>query len=193
MQSRSLLMNTTSYTYSSVINPVGYATPTVQQNAITSTDTLSVLNKIETYYTRNMADLSYSDIPNNYINMMQLYTTVLQTYNDIADTSVKLLLKITGEGLIGSLNAATLNNSNHELDVILNQKNQQIHQLMNPTPQTTISTTGKLGINKIFKLPPLFSIYISLYGMPERGQGFDSIKMTQLLATMEKYGIDPYN
>lgn len=193
MQSRSLLTNATSHVYTSVINPVGYVTPTVPPNAITSSDTLSVLNKIEFYYTRNMADLSYSDIPNNYINMMQLYTAVLQTYSDIADTSVKLLLKITGEGLLGSLNAATLNNSNQELDIMLNQKNQQIKQLMNPTPQSTISTTGKLGINKTFKLPPLFSIYISLYGMPERGQGFDSTKMTQLLATMEKYGIDPYN
>jgi hypothetical protein len=54
------------------------------------------------------------------------------------------------------------------------------------------NTSGEITITKTFKLAPLYSYYIYLYGMPAYGVGFDAAKLSLLVTIMNKYGVNPY-
>jgi hypothetical protein len=155
---------------------------------------MATLTKIQALYTSNLSKLKYNLIPSNYDELMHLYNTVNVSYKQTKSPSLKLLLKITGEGLIGSMNAVGLYKAVDGLNQEIIFLNSRIDQLLHPVETETISvTSGNLTLTKTFTLAPLFSIYITLYGMPERGIGFDPDKISNLLIILEKYGIDPYN
>ena len=157
-------------------------------------DVLIILQKIETLYTNNMATLQYDLIPSNYIELMQLYNIILTSYRNTNNSTLKLLLKITGEALISSMNTYGLFQSNNQLNTEILVLNQKINQLEHPVITENISiSSGNLSLTKTFTLAPIFSIYISLYGMPKQGVGFDPNRMSDLLVILEKNGIDPYN
>jgi len=159
-----------------------------------SNDVLVILQKIETLYTNNMATLHYDLIPSNYIELMQLYNIILTSYRTTNNSTLKLLLKITGEALISSMNTFGLFQSNNQLNTEILVLNQKINQLEHPVITENISiSSGNLSLTKTFTLAPIFSIYISLYGMPKQGVGFDPNRMSDLLIILEKNGIDPYN
>ena len=52
---------------------------------------------------------------------------------------------------------------------------------------------GEISISKTFKLAPLYSYYIYLYGMPAYGVGFDASKLSLLVSILNKYDINPYS
>lgn len=188
MPSKSLFNNNTSSKKLSMINPVSIENINIDSNII------STLKKIEELYTSNLSKLKYNLIPSNYDDLLHLYNTINVSYKKTINPSLKLLLQITGEGLIGSMNAVGLFKATDGLNQEIAYLNSRIDQLLHPVETETISvTSGNLSLTKTFTLAPLFSIYITLYGMPERGVGFDPDKISNLLIILEKYGIDPYN
>lgn len=188
MPSKSFFSNNTLNGYSSMINPV------IGTNNGIDINMMNTLTKIEALYTSNLSKIKYNLIPSNYDELLHLYNTVNVSYKQTNSPSLKLLLKITGEGLIGSMNAVGLFNAVDGLNQEILFLNSRIEQLLHPVETETLSsTTGNLTLTKTFTLAPLFSIYITLYGMPERGVGFDPDKISNLLIILEKYGIDPYN
>jgi len=166
----------------------------IDRVALLPDDVVVILEKIETLYTNNMATLHYDLIPGNYIELMQLYNIILTSYRNTNNSTLKLLLKITGEALISSMNTFGLFQSNNQLNTEIIVLNQKINQLEHPVITENISvSSGNLSLTKTFTLAPIFSIYISLYGMPKQGVGFDPNRMSDLLVILEKNGIDPYN
>ena len=160
-----------------------------------SSNTLNAINTIHQYYTSNMSNKKYSNIPNDYESFLRLYNTIaVQMSSLAAQSALESLLQITEEGLIGSMNSFGLNYTNNELMIenhILQKKIEEILSGQNKVSAVG-SNTGNLTIKKTFTLAPLFSYYIMFYGMPDRGVGFDPLKISSLLAVMDKYGIDPY-
>jgi hypothetical protein len=188
MPSKSFFNNTTTNDYSSMLNPVN------GNGMGLNPDIINTLKKVQSLYTSNLSKLNYNLIPSNYDELLHLYNTINISYKQASSPSLKLLLKITGEGLIGSMNAVGLFKAKEGLNQEIAFLNSRIEQLLNPVETETISTTtGNLTLTKTFTLAPLFSIYITLYGMPERGVGFDPDKISNLLIILEKYEIDPYN
>ena len=188
MPSKSLFNNTITNRNSSILNPVGTSINIMDSNII------STLTKIETLYTSNLSTLKYNLIPSNYVELLRLYNTIKISYTQASSPSLKLLFKITGEGLIGSMNAVGLFKAVDGLNQEIAFLNSRIDQLLHPVETETISaSSGNLTLTKTFTLAPLFSIYITLYGMPERGVGFDPDKISSLLVVLDKYGVDPYN
>ena len=174
----------------SVINPVGIPSSSI----LLSVDTLNAIKAIQQYYTFNMAAKQYTLIPNDYEKLLRLYNVVSISSAKITNASIKLLLKITEEGLIGAMNTYSLNFKNNELSIenkILQSKIEEILSGVNKVSALG-SNTGHLTIKKTFMLAPLFSYYINLFGLPDRGVGFDQDKISALLAVLDKYGIDPY-
>ena len=166
----------------------------ISKISLLSNDVVLILQRIETLYTNNMATLQYDLIPGNYIELMQLYNIILTSYRNTNNSTLRLLLKITGEALISSMNTFGLFQSNNQLNTEILVLNQKINQLEHPVITENISvSSGNLSLTKTFTLAPIFSIYISLYGMPKPGVGFNPNRMSDLLVILEKNGINPYN
>jgi len=56
----------------------------------------------------------------------------------------------------------------------------------------TVGGTGQMSITKNFKLAPVYNHYITVYGMPENGKGFDPVKIGYLANILKMNNINPY-
>jgi hypothetical protein len=174
----------------SVINPVGVSGASL----IFSQETLNALKAVQEYYTVNMSSKNYDRIPTDYQKFLRLYNIIQTSYAKITNKNLQLLFKITEEGLIGAMNAYGLNFTATELTLENNMLKKNIEDILSGKNVKNAfgSNTGQLTIKKSFTLAPLFSYYIMLYGVPERGVGFDQNKLAMLLSILEKHCIDPY-
>jgi hypothetical protein len=163
-------------------------------NLIFNQQTYAALKAVEEYYTIHLSTQTYDMIPTDYTRFLHLYNIIHTTMDSISNKSLKLLFKITEEGLNGAINAYGLNYSNTELTLQNAMLQQRIDDILSGknNKYALDQTRGQLTIQKSFKLAPLFSYYIMLYGMPEPGVGFDQAKLAMLLSILEKNCVDPY-
>jgi len=190
--SKSLMTNVKSSS-KSLINPVSTA---AQQDLQFSMNTLNILNTISTDYTGNMNMRKYLNIPDDQAAYLMLNDALTAELLRVKNTTLKTLFKITNDGLVGSLHSKELNQQNIDLQLrvaMLQKKNDDI--LSGKNTHSAIggdSTTGQFEMKKTFKLAPLYSYYIYLYGLPAFGVGFEPAKLTLLSTILKKYGIDPF-
>lgn len=186
-RSKSLMTGVTT-TNKSLINPVSTSS---QQELQFSREFIQSLNKIETDYVEKMATRKFLQIPNSVPAFLSLNDTMLTEISKQKNTNLKLLFQIARDGLDGALKSRTLFMENAELDIrvlALQKKNDDILSGKNEV-KVLGSTSGQFSINKTFKLAPLYSYYIYLYGMPASGVGFDATKLSLLTTLMKKYGL----
>lgn len=175
----------------SVVNPVGVAGSQV----IFSASTMAALKAVQQYYTFNLSKQTYDQIPTDYDKFLHLYRTIHSSYDKMhSNSNIQLLFKITMEGLEGAMNAYGLNYTVTELTMQNTTLQNTIDDILSGKNRKSAlgSNTGQFTVNKSFTLAPLFSYYISLYGMPEAGVGFDKNKLSIILSILEKHCIDPY-
>lgn len=190
MYSKSLFNRNTNMERS-MINPVGVST---SSQMFFSPETVRAIKAVQEFYTFNLANKSYSMIPTDYEKYLNLYNTVTTTYVKTMDLNLKMLFKITQEGLMGAINAYGLNFTVTELTLQNTILQKTIDDLISGVNVKSAigKNTGNLSVKKSFTLAPLFSYYIMLYGMPEAGAGFDQSKLAVLLSILEKNCINPY-
>jgi hypothetical protein len=178
-------------TSKSLINPVSTNS---QQDLQLSSDITNALTKIETYYVQKMSLRKYLEIPNSVPAFLTLNDIMLNAISKQKNTHLRLLYQIARDGMDGALHSRTLFMDNADLDVrvlMLNKKNDDILSGKNEV-KAIACTSGQISITKKFKLSPLYSYYIYLYGMPAYGVGFDATKLSLLATILTKYGINPY-
>jgi hypothetical protein len=190
MYSKSLFNRNTNMERS-MINPVGVST---SPQMYFTPETIRAIKAVQEFYTFNLANKSYSLIPTDYEKYLNLYNTVTASYVKTMDLNLKMLFKITQEGLMGAINAYGLNFTVTELTLQNTILQKTIDDLIaGVNVKSAIGkNTGNLSVKKSFTLAPLFSYYIMLYGMPEAGVGFDQGKLAVLLSILEKNNINPY-
>lgn len=182
------LMTGAQNTSKSLINPVSTSS---QQELQFGADFVSVLQKIETDYVEKMANRKYLTIPQSVPTFLSLNDAMVAAINKQKNTNLKLLFQIARDGLDGALHSRTLFIDNADLDVrviMLQKKNDDILSGKNEIKAIS-NTSGQFTISKSFKLAPLYSYYIYLYGMPAQGVGFDENKLSLLSTLMAKYGM----
>jgi hypothetical protein len=162
--------------------------------SITSFELQSLLS-IQQLYTVNLADKTYSNIPVDfpqYLKLRSVAYNAIDKYKDVPALSV--LFKITVDGITGAINAYGLNVSNTETQVQNLYLQNTLQEIINGVnvQKAFDETSGTLSMKQTFQLAPLFRYYISLYGVPEPGVGFDPVKLSLVLTAMENSGIDPY-
>jgi hypothetical protein len=110
------------------------------------------------------------------------------------NTNLRLLFQIAKDGLLGSLNSKTLNELNVDLNFQTLMLNKKVDDILSGKNEVVAlgDVQGEFTISKTFKLAPIYSYYIYLYGMPAYGVGFDAAKLSLLVSIMNKYGINPY-
>jgi len=178
-----------------MINPVSAGGNNDAISFVLPKNTLAVLTTVEKNYTSNLATKQYSNIPNNYETLLNLYNLLLTANNNYANNpSLNVLFQIAEEGLLGSMNAYGLNFTNMETTIQNAMLQKTIDDMLSGKNKKTAysNSSGNLSVKKSFVLAPLFSYYIAIYGMPEKGIGFDQKKLSMLLAVLEKNGINPY-
>jgi hypothetical protein len=185
------LMTGVQNTSKSLINPVSSSS---QQELQFGADLTDALNKVETNYVEKMAKRKFLEIPNSVPAFLTLNDILLSSISKMKNTNLRLLFQIARDGMDGALKSRTLyiDNADLEIQVLsLNKKNDDILSGKNEV-KAIACTSGQFAIKKTFKLAPLYSYYINLYGMPAYGVGFDATKLSLLATIMTKYGLKPY-
>jgi hypothetical protein len=129
-----------------------------------------------------------------YINLENILSNIeIKTKNH----NIQLLLKITSYGLRTMINAFGIHKENIEMNIkhmVLQNKMDLI--LTNKNEYNTINLSGEqekqYTIRKQFTLSPIFSYYISFFGLPEEGLGFDQMKLQMIKTILETNYIHPY-
>jgi len=178
-------------TSKSLINPVSTSS---QQELQFGTELTNALSKIETDYVDKMAKRKFLTIPDSVPTFLALNDIMLSAIAKQKNSNLKLLFQIARDGMDGALNSRGLFVENTDLDIrviMLNKKNDDILSGKNEV-KAMGNTSGQISITKTFKMPPVYSYYIYLYGMPAYGVGFDATKLSLLATILTKYGIKPF-
>jgi hypothetical protein len=178
-------------TSKSMVNPVSTSS---QQELQFGADLTSALNIIENQYVSKMALKKYLEIPELMTQYLRLSDTMVSSIGKQRNTNLRLLFQIANDGLLGALNSKTLNADNVDLNFQKLMLNKKVDDILSGKNEVSAlgDVTGEISITKTFKLAPLYSYYIYLYGMPDYGVGFNAAKLSLLVAIMNKYGINPY-
>ncbi len=185
------LMTGAQNTSKSLVNPVSNSS---QQELQFGPDLTGALNIIEKQYVSKMAAKKYLEIPDLMTQYLSLNDTMMSSISKQRNTNLRLLFQIANDGLLGSLNSKTLNSDNVDLNFQKLMLTRKVDDILSGKNEVNAmgDATGEISITKTFKLAPLYSYYIYLYGMPAYGVGFDAAKLSLLVAIMNKYGINPY-
>lgn len=141
---------------------------------------LNALEEIERSYSSLLAEKQYESVQTNlskYIDLLSILDMI-----NIPDPKIMLLINIVKDTLTGSINTISLYRHftynkktililNKQIDDILSNKN--VVKVLN-------DTNGLISVSKNLMLTPLLSNYVSKYGMPAYGDGFDPIKLSNL-------------
>jgi hypothetical protein len=195
--SKSLITNNTNIART-VINPIEtiYTENDYSHCSSISFDNalLSVLTKIEFDYVKKMADRKYLEISQD----MDIYLALLYKINlsiaQTKDNKFKLLLEIARDGLIGALHTRTLYTDVTELTIKNTILEKRIEDILSGKNEISAmdDTCGEFVITKTFKLAAVYSYYITLYGLPAFGVGFDTTKLSLLVDILRRHGIEPF-
>ena len=185
------LMTGVQNTSKSLINPVSTSSQQELQFGFELTNTLQ---KIETNYVEKMALRKYLEIPTSVPAFLSLNDTMLTAISKQKNTNLRLLFQIARDGMNGALHSRGLFVDNADLDIRVLMLNKKVEDILSGKNEVKAvgDTSGKITITKTFKLAPIYSYYIYLYGMPAYGVGFDASKLSLLASIMQKYGVNPY-
>jgi hypothetical protein len=189
--SKSLISNNKAFVRT-VVNPVDCGPCDNEFNF--DPELLRTLYTIDDSYVDNMAKRKYLNIPNNMDTFLALDNIMSLNIATVKNSNVKLLLDIAQDGLIGSLHSRTMITDNTELTIKNTLLERKIEEILSGKNEVKAmdDTCGEFVITKTFKLAPVYSYYITLYGLPAFGVGFDPSKLTLLVDILRRYGIEPY-
>ena len=156
---------------------------------------LQSLYSIQTLYTINLANKTYTNIPvdfSQYLKLRTIANNAVLKYRD--NPALSILFQITVDGITGAINSYGLNTLNTETQVQNLYLQNVLQEIINGVNVTKAfdDTSGTFSMVQNFQLAPLFRYYISMYGLPAPGVGFDPVKLSLILTAMENSGIDPY-
>lgn len=163
-------------------------------DSLYSQDLLTALNKIELDYVKKMSDRKYLEISQDMDTFLALEYKLGVNISSETCQKLKILLEIARDALSGALHSRTLFTDVTELTIkntILEKRIEDILSGKNEL-QAMDDTSGEFVITKTFKLAAVYSYYITLYGLPAFGVGFDTTKLTLLVDILRRQGIDPY-
>jgi hypothetical protein len=159
-----------------------------------NSNTITALDIIQLNYVKKMADRNYLAIPSSMEEYLLLNNIVANEITSQTNANLRRLLQLANDAMSGALHSKTLNTDNTDLNLQNLLLNRRIEDILSGKNEVKAmgSTEGEFVITKTFKLAPLYSYYIYLYGMPAYGVGFDPAKLNILATMLQKYNINPY-
>ena len=193
--SKSLITNNTN-TARTVIDPIEKDYTYFPGGLSTSFDNelFGVLTRVEFEYVKKMADRKYLEISQDMDTYLMLLYKIILSISKTKDDKLKLLLEIARDGLTGALHSRTLSIDVTELTIKNTILEKRIEDILSGKNEISAmnDTCGEFVITKTFKLAAVYSYYITLYGLPAFGVGFDTSKLTILVDILRRHGIEPF-
>jgi hypothetical protein len=146
--------------------------------SVLSVEQISLVKRIHTTYTVQMAGRNYASIPRDYTQFVELMSSLSEI--NVNDSSLKLLIRIVQDALQGASNLAALyeNVVYNEIQILtLERRITDILSDKNVKKVIGDTVEGDFSAVRQFKLSPIISYYIHLYGIPAFGVGFDRDKL----------------
>lgn len=203
--SKSLFTNDTILSNTrSLISPISLSFGSALQNANSgAASEIAFLNEyynnilgiIRSSYSTHLANRTYESILTDFSQYNHLITQLQQMKAKTNNSSIYLLLQIAEDTLRGTYNALTLYGDNLILQLDKENLQKQIADIISNKNMEVIQTTvatNDISITQTFNLSAVFNYYIRIYGAPVPGEGFDPVKISFLIYTLEENGIDPY-
>jgi hypothetical protein len=158
-----------------------------------SANTVIALKQINTDYVARLATRQFASITTSLNEALILYDQIYQLQQTRKSEIVITLLQLTMNGLQGAMNVYVLYTRNIELQMSNTILEKKIETILSGKNDITAMTngSGQIDIVKTFKLAPLYSYYIMMYGMPAFGVGFDLEKLSIIQKVLIENGIDP--
>ena len=156
------------------------STDVYQGNSLTLPQ-IQVLETVHSSYSNMLADKKYENIPSNYAQYIRLINQLKAIH--VYDDKLQLLIQIAENALVGAVNVNAIYSGFAYNEIKINLLNKRIQEILsdkNVMNTATDGISGQINMVKVFKLSPLYSYYIQLYGMPEFGVGFDPVRIAFL-------------
>ena len=194
MFSKSLFGNN-SINIKSIINPVQNLTIPFYENECKFTiEEYEKLHNYKETYVNYLMNQEYEKLPSDLEKYLEIMNTLSNLEIKTKNSNIQLLLKITRNGLIGTMNVFGLNINNIELNIkniMLQNRMDNVLSAKNEK-NVIVHSDDSYSIKKTFTLIPLYSYYISLFGIPEEGSTFDLNKIQIIKTILQTSNINPY-
>ena len=157
---------------------------------------INVIDFIESNYGQNSANRDYHLVPPDYDTFVSYFTQIDQVINVVSDNNMITFLNAVKQLLITAYNSSSLHRDNIVQQITISNLQTQLQEVLDNKNREIIlntCTTGTLGLTQNFTLAPVYNYYISAYGMPQFGQGFNPLKISYLADILESMDIDPYD
>lgn len=168
----------------SMIHPMGriyvIESEEVIQKMLFSNTEMDTLSELNSNYIEPLSTKHYDQITNDPTQFLDIYQMLSNIRLHTNDPGVDLLIKITIDGLRGTMNAFGLHVSNIELNLknlILQKRVDNVLAGINQMNIANSENIGQFQIEQSFSLAPLYSYYIMLFGIPSQKIGFDPAKL----------------
>jgi hypothetical protein len=157
---------------------------------------LELLRKIETDYGDPASSQNYVVINRSHTAYVNLYDQVTDLQNIITDEALSLFVTLAKETLITAFHAVNLHIDNVTLLVEKSMLQQKVNQILAEANKEIVEDTtssGQFTITQSVQLAPVYNYYITVYGAPCYGVGFNPLKVSFLAEILTTLGISPYN
>jgi hypothetical protein len=178
-----------------IINPVQESIiPLYKNDDKFTVEEYAKLNIYKETYVAHLINKNYEKLPKDLDNYVEILNTLSNLEIKTKNSTIQLLLKITMDGLIGTMNVFGLNINNIELNIknILLQKRLDAILSGKNEGNLIVHSENNYNLEKKFTLAPLYSYYVTLFGIPLEGEGFDLNKIQMIKTILETNNINPY-
>jgi hypothetical protein len=157
-------------------------------------DTLhAAINTLRDQYTVNMATKNYSGIPFDIAEYAYLKTTLMdyEIRMETLNPNLAKLLGLCENALDGAVNSLYLKNANTDYTIKQAVLEKRIADILSERNviKTNALGSGEISLRRQFKLSPIFSLYVYIFGLPEAGVGFDMLRLERIRVVMQEYGL----
>jgi hypothetical protein len=188
--SKSLFLNQSSEA-KSVFNPVIGA----GDLALLDEVNYNYLITLDNYYAIYASKQQYEFIIQDFGFYLNLYAQLNNILTLTTDYRMTKLMTLILELFTAGYNTSFLNGSNLLLSIDKANLQKQIQDILsnkNVKNIDTVGGSGQMSVTKTFKLAPVYNHYITVYGMPQNGVGFDPVKLSYLANILTLNNINPY-
>ena len=162
---------------------------------VTTGTNKEIIEFIEKNYGSHSSAKNYHLINGNINVYNSVYENVQNILNAIKTPELVTLITAIQELLTSSFNSLGLHKDNVTQNITISTLTNKVEEILTNKNRDSLlqnNNPGRLTITQTFTLAPVYNYYISIYGMPLQGQGFNPLKISYIAEILTSLDIEPY-
>ncbi len=168
----------------------------IDYETVTSLVNTDIIEYVEKNYGRHSASKNYHLMDNSVGQYNLIYWYVQNILNSISTPELVTLITAIKELLASSYNSIGLHKDNIIQNITISTLTDKVQDILSNKNKDVLlqqNNPGSLTITQTFTLAPVYNYYISIYGMPLQGNGFNPLKISYIAEILTSINIEPYN